>query len=150
MRKRVTKNGLSVHAIAGTHVVLLGLNLPKAKCPGLLGFAIRRTDHTEGERYWLSGYKTFASVEAHPAEGVMYSTRQHPIQGFTWSDFSAKPGYRYTYEVVALRGAATAPKARERVSVDVTTEDESDGTSKHHVHFNRGGCRLPGVHTPLR
>ncbi len=140
MRKRVTKNGLSVHAIAGTHVVLLGMNLPKAKCSGLLGFAIRRTDPTEGETYWLSGYKTFASVEPHPAEGVAYSTHQHPIQGFTWSDFSAKPGRPYTYEVVALRGDAKEPKKRERVSVDVTTEAESDTTSKHHVHFNRGAA----------
>ena len=62
-----------------------------AKCPGLLGFAIRRHDKTEGEIYWLSGYKTFASVEPHPAAGVLYSTRVHPIQGFTWSDFRPSP-----------------------------------------------------------
>lgn len=47
----------SVQAIAGTHVVLLGMNLPEQQCPGLLGFALRRHDHTEGEVYWLSGDK---------------------------------------------------------------------------------------------
>src|SRR5205823_4499843 len=83
---------------------LLGMNLPEQDCPGRLAFATRRHDHTDGEVYWLSAYKTFASVEPHPAQGVSYSTRRHPIQGFTWSDFSAKPGYDYTYEIVGLRG----------------------------------------------
>lgn len=140
MRKKMVKDGLSVHAIAGTHVVLLGMDLPKSKCTGLLGFAIRRTDHTESESYWLSGYKTFASVVPEPAEGVAYSTRKHPIQGFTWSDFSAKPGYEYTYEVVALRGAPANPQEAERVSVRVRTEAEDKPGSPHHVHFNRGAA----------
>ncbi|MBU1424839.1 MAG: hypothetical protein KKH12_00840 [Gammaproteobacteria bacterium] len=140
MRNRQEKDQLSVQAIAGTHVVLLGINLPKAKCSGLLGFAIRREDHTEGERYWLSGYKTFASVEPDPAPGAQYSTRRHPIQGFTWSDFSAKPGYDYTYEVVAMRGSPSAPDEAERVSVKISTESESPTGSKHHVHFNRGAA----------
>lgn len=138
MRRKEQDGDLSVHAIAGTHVVLLGMNLPLAKCPGLLGFAIRRHDHTEGESYWLSGYKTFASVEPHPAPGILYATRVHPIQGFTWSDFSAKPGYRYTYEVVALRGDPKSPTEGERVRVRVKTEAETVSKSLHHVHFNRG------------
>jgi len=87
MRNKEQKGGLSVQAIAGTHVMLLGIDLPKTKCPGLLGFALRREDHTEGKKYWLSGYKTFASIEPSPPPGMLYSTRQHPIQGFTWSDF---------------------------------------------------------------
>ncbi len=140
MRKREENGPLSVQAIAGTHVVLLGMNLPKSACPGLLGFAIRRHDHTEGEVYWLTGYKTFASVEPHPAEGVAYSTRQHPIQGFTWSDFSAKPGYKYSYEIVALRGTPAHPDSAETVTVEVITETEKLLGSIHHVHFNRGAA----------
>ncbi len=140
MRNRQESELLSVQAVAGTHVVLLGINLPKTKCPGLLGFAIRRQDHTEGENYWLSGYKTFASVVPDPAQGVAYSTRQHPIQGFSWSDFSAKPGYDYTYEVVALRGSPADPAESERVSVKIRTESEAASASKHHVHFNRGAA----------
>src|ERR1700741_1903666 len=119
MRNRNESDQLSVQAIAGTHVVLLGIDLPKEKGPGLLGFAIRRHDKTEGEVYWLSGYKTFASVEPNPAPGVLYSTHVHPIQGFTWSDFSAKPGYDYAYEVVALRGSPASPQDAETVTVDI-------------------------------
>lgn len=140
MRKREEIDQLSVQAVAGTHVVLLGMNLPQAKCPGLLGFAIRRHDHTEGEKYWLRGYKTFASVVPHPAEGVLYSTRRHPIQGFTWSDFSAKPAHEYTYEIVALRGAPSNPQDSHRVEVKVRTESEDLPGSTHHVHFNRGAA----------
>ena len=140
MRNRKDSQGLSVQAIAGTHVVLLGIDMPKAQCPGLLGFAIRRHDHTEGESYWLTGFKTFESVEPHPAAGVAYSTHVHPIQGFTWSDFSAKPGYDYTYEVVAMRGTPAAPTDGETVSVDVHTESEAVPGSLHAVHFNRGAA----------
>ena len=140
MRKKEEVDQLSVQAIAGTHVVLLGMNLPQTKGQGLLGFAIRRHDHTEGESYWLGGYKTFESVVPHPAEGVLYSTRRHPIQGFTWSDFSAKPGYDYTYEVVALRGSPSNPQESERVEVNVRTEAEELPGSTHHVHFNRGAA----------
>jgi len=69
MRNKEQKEDLSIQAIAGTHVVLLGIDLPEQKCPGLLGFALRREDHTEGEKYWLSGYKTFVSVEPSPPPG---------------------------------------------------------------------------------
>src|SRR5947207_2698466 len=138
MRNKEEKGDLSVQAIAGTHVVLLGMDLPEQKCQGLLGFALRREDHTEGEKYWLSGYKTFASVEPSPPPGILYSTRQHPIQGFTWSDFSAKPEHDYTYEVFALRGTPASPNESEKVAVHISTESEHGST--HHVHFNRGAA----------
>jgi phosphatidylserine/phosphatidylglycerophosphate/cardiolipin synthase-like enzyme len=138
MRNKAKKGDLSVQAIAGTHVVLLGMDLPQEECPGLLGFALRREDHTEGEKYWLSGYKTFKSVEPYPAQGVLYSTRQHPIQGFTWSDFAAKPNHDYTYEVFTLRGSPGNPQESEKVTVNIRTESER-GT-RHHVHFNRGAA----------
>jgi hypothetical protein len=109
-----------------------------SKIAGPVGFALRREDHTEGEKYWLSGYKTFASVEPSPPPGILYSTRQHPIQGFTWSDFSAKPEHDYTYEVFALRGTPVNPQLSEKVAVKIRTESEHGRT--HHVHFNRGAA----------
>src|SRR5262249_47862474 len=59
MRSRVSAEGLSVHAVAGTNVVLLGLDLPQAETKDLLGFAIQRHDPVEDERYWLRGFKVF-------------------------------------------------------------------------------------------
>ena len=69
---------------------------------------------------------------------MLYSTRQHPIQGFTWSDFSTKPDHDYTYEVFALRGAPVNPQLAEKVAVKIRTESEHGRT--HHVHFNRGAA----------
>lgn len=63
MRKKRTENGLSVRAISGTYVVILGIDMDEADCSGLLGFAIHRTDHTEDEAYWMEGIKTFAETD---------------------------------------------------------------------------------------
>src|SRR5437667_10346773 len=138
VRNKEQTGDLSVQATAGSHVVLLGMDLSEQECPGLLGFALRQEDQNEGEKYWLSGYKTFASIEPSPPPGLLYSTRQHPIQGFTWSDFSAKPEHDYTYEVFALRGTPASLNVSEKVAVKIRTESEHGRT--HHVHFNRGAA----------
>jgi phosphatidylserine/phosphatidylglycerophosphate/cardiolipin synthase-like enzyme len=134
MRKTATRGGLHVRAIAGTHTVLLGFDLNQPV--GCLGFAIRRVDHTEQETYWLRGMKTFASVEPHPSPGQDYSTRDQPIQGFQWGDYTAKADHSYTYTVVALAGTPAALTETRAVSVKVHTEQEDDG--HHGIWFNRG------------
>ena len=62
----------------------------------VLGFAVHRTDHTEDEAFWLEGIKVFEETDPGTAKA---SLRSHPVQGFTWSDFTAKPGHEYTYRV---------------------------------------------------
>ena len=42
MRKRATKNGVSVSAYAGTTGILLGMNIDPEGRDGLLGFALER------------------------------------------------------------------------------------------------------------
>jgi len=137
--RRIQKNhGIQLQAIAGTYVVLLGWDMSQQDSKGLLGFAIHRTDHTENEAYWLKGMKTFEETDPGHGPGVLVSTRQHPIQGFTWSDFSAKPRHDYTYHVVALRGKPTGLREEETVQISVTTESEDTGI--HAVWFNRGAA----------
>lgn len=53
MRNRAKNATLSVQAIAGSAVVLLGMNIAKDAVSGMLGFAIHRIDHTESEEKWL-------------------------------------------------------------------------------------------------
>lgn len=134
MRARRSAGGLTVQAIAGTHTVLLGLNL--ADPAGCLGFGIRRIDHTEGETTWLRGMKTFDAVVADPPPGSDYSTREHPIQDFQWGDYSAKPNHDYSYEVSAMGGAPGALHPLATSTVRVRTEAPDDGV--HGVWFNRG------------
>jgi hypothetical protein len=98
MRVTETNDGLKVHAVAGTYVVLLGFDLPEADCRGLLGFSIHRVDHTQNEANFLEGMKAFAETDPGFPPGSQYSTKDHPIQSFQWADYTAKPG-----SIVALR-----------------------------------------------
>ena len=136
MRERVQQGALSVHAIAGTYVVLLGFDLPEAACDGLLGFSIHRTDHTENEAYFLEGMKAFSETDPGLPSGSSYSTRDQPIQSFQWADYTAKPGHRYTYTVMARKGAPAALTTFAEVAVAISTESPEGGD--HDVYFNRG------------
>jgi hypothetical protein len=136
MRKSNETNGLKVHAVAGTYVVVLGLHLPEGDCPGLLGFSIHRVDHTGNEAFFLSGMKAFAETDPGFPPGSLYSTRDHPIQSFQWADYSAEPGHRYTYTVTALKGVPTALVPHAATTVTVRTE--SPETGDHDIYFNRG------------
>lgn len=136
MRKSNTNEEFTLNAIAGMHVVILGMDLPAADCDGLMGFAVHRTDHIEEEAYWMEGIKTFEETDPGFIAGSTYSTRHHPIQGFTWSDFTAKPGYDYTYRVQALKGDPTDLQVFREVKVRIRTESEADGL--HDIFFNRG------------
>ena len=136
MRKRRTTAGLTVNAIAGTHVVLLGLDLSDAARKKCVGFAIRREDHTEGELTWMRGSKTFEATDPGLGPGGQASSREHPFQSFQWADYSAHPDYDYTYRVTALLGTAT--KLVEGATASVRVQTEAEYGSKHSVFFNRG------------
>ena len=138
MRRRTTKNGVTLQAIAGNNAVLLGLDLKPAARPECLGFAVHREDHDENEQYWLSSFKTFKSVVPVPNPAQHYSTRDHPIQSFYWGDYSAKPGRTYTYRIVPRYGRPKNLRSEPGVeaSVEISTSDPNKG--KHGVFFNRG------------
>jgi phosphatidylserine/phosphatidylglycerophosphate/cardiolipin synthase-like enzyme len=125
-----------VHAVSGTHVVLLGFDLPEADTKELLGFAVQRWDPVERERYWLRGMKVFEETSAGIAPGSPVSLLENPVQSFLWGDYTAKPGRDYEYRVVALYGKPKNLEIRRDVTVAITTESVDTGT--HAVHFNRG------------
>ncbi len=136
MRHPKDQDGLTINAIAGTHVVFFGLDLAQGRRPGFRGFGFKRVDHVEGETTWLRGMKTFEKTEPHPAKGETFSTRHHPIQSFQWADYGAKPGRHYTYTVVALYGDPVSLDPRIEIEIPITTESETGST--HSAFFNRG------------
>ncbi|MGD9397165.1 MAG: phospholipase D-like domain-containing protein [Candidatus Thorarchaeota archaeon] len=138
MRVRQKTRYLSVHLISGTYVVLIGINVEEEILDGLLGFAIRRIDHTEQEEYWLNGFKTFENVEPKPKPGELVSLRKHPLQSFRWGDYTAKPDHQYSYKIVALYG--TPQRLAEGYSIVGTTTTEPVDRGRHAVFFNRGTC----------
>jgi phosphatidylserine/phosphatidylglycerophosphate/cardiolipin synthase-like enzyme len=137
MRKRAAVDGISVHAISGTHVVMLAFDATEMARQGLLGFAIKRNDLTENNEYWLNGSKVFKSVSSNPsADYSSISSLQHPIQSFLWSDYSAKPCYQYRYIIRPIRGVPSNLRYGTDIQVEIETETEKD--HKHSVYFNRG------------
>jgi phosphatidylserine/phosphatidylglycerophosphate/cardiolipin synthase-like enzyme len=136
MRKYASSDGLSVNAIAGSFVVILGFNIKESMRKGLRGFAVKRLDVQEGESFWMTGMKTFEDVEPHPAPGEQFSSHIHPFQSFQWSDYSAKPGRQYKYTIVAMYGDPGALVDKQSVTVAVTTEPTEK--ADHAIFFNRG------------
>jgi phosphatidylserine/phosphatidylglycerophosphate/cardiolipin synthase-like enzyme len=136
MRKRKKSGALSVHAIAGTYVVLLGIDLPAADCPGLLGFSVHRADKAGKEAFYMKGMKAFAATDPGFPSPATYPTNEHPIQSFQWADYTAKPGGRYVYTIAALKGTPEQLEVFEEVSVAVDTESPEGDI--HDVYFNRG------------
>lgn len=135
MREAKHDGNLTMRAFAGTHVVLLGWSMTKLDSQDVLGFAVHRTDHTENEAFWLEGIKVFEETDPGTAKA---SLRSHPVQGFTWSDFTAKPGHEYTYRVVALKGAPSDLHEEDSIEIKISTEVEDNGA--HEVWFNRGAA----------
>jgi hypothetical protein len=139
MRNRVARDGLSVHAISGTKVVLFGLDLPKAMAAKTLGFGFERIDEATQRRQPLRGLKTFAATEPtghQPGQAV--STLDHPVQAFLWGDYLVNPGGDYTYRVVAFGGTPEQLEPLAEVLIPVRTEVPH--VEEHDIYFNRGAA----------
>jgi len=134
MRAPGDGDGIKIQLIAGTYVVLIGMSVEPDRIGELLGFTIERTDHTEGERYFLSNSLLFERNDAGTKSD--YSTAKNPVQAFSWGDYTAKPGHTYTYEVTARYGTPAKLNDGPHAAATVTTENPDDGT--HGVYFNRG------------
>jgi len=137
MRARSEHNGISVHAIAGSRVVCLGLDATKKAAKGLLGFAVQRREGRK--KSWLRGVRYFAAdPPAKVAPGTPVESDRAPIQSFFWGDYTAAPGTGYTYAVYPVYGKPGALRQGDPVEVKIRTEplDAPD----HAVIFNRGAA----------
>jgi phosphatidylserine/phosphatidylglycerophosphate/cardiolipin synthase-like enzyme len=131
-------DGYQVFAVTGVNTVSFGIDFSGAKTKGLLGFAVERRDPTEGQRFFMSGFKVFPSVVRDPGRASGVSTFEHPIQSFVWDDFTAKDGRPYEYLFYPLKGS---PKNLERSSkpIRITVRTERLFSElEHDVFFNRG------------
>ena len=133
MRVRNAADGLSVHAIAGTNVVLFGLDIDPGEIEDLLGFEIERTGGGGKERYLYGGMQF---RDGPKAAGAFPDSRTAPIQAFLWGDYEAKSGTKYTYTIRARYGTPREMEIKRAATVQVTTENPTRGV--HGVYFNRG------------
>lgn len=132
MRSKSPGGVLTVQAIAGSYVVLLGINIDDSKRKGLLGFAIQRTQG--GKSHWLQNLKVFKDND-HGAATDRGSDK-NPFQSFVWGDYGAQPNTEYTYRIVAKYGDSGSLEDGPSATVTVSTVDEDGG--EHAVYFNRG------------
>jgi phosphatidylserine/phosphatidylglycerophosphate/cardiolipin synthase-like enzyme len=136
MRQKQENQEISVNAIAGTEVVLLGLNATAEAARGLLGFAIYRLDQQTNKGFWLRGDgRTFQQPEAESSKGPPSSLKA-PIQAFLWGDYMVDQSRTYVYRVAPIYGQPG--KLRQGEAVEVTVTTESCEEQKHAVFFNRG------------
>lgn len=134
MRASITSGDLTVHAVSGTHGVLLGFDVAPAALPTLLGFAVERTLLPGGKPEFLPNFLRFA-INDRP--GGPWSTRDNPLQTFQWGDYDVLPGQRLRYRVGMATGAPGAVQLTDPVAeIEIATEPDDDG--RHGVWFNRG------------
>jgi hypothetical protein len=103
MRVSEASGPLRVKAIAGTHVVLMALDMDEAARAGLRGFAIKRGQDGQPQD-WLRGIKYFKDLVPDPQPKDDYPSREQPFQTFLWSDYGASPGTKYAFTITALYG----------------------------------------------
>jgi len=141
MKASLTKNGLAVRVIAGTHNAIIGIDLQENKRQGCLGFSIQRTDTAplvgKPATRWLPNMLTFPSNKNKPP----FTTLDSPLQKFRWGDYTLTPRQTYRYKVVPRYGKPLKMnpiKPDDGVEVEVTTED----TNAHEtaIFFNRAAA----------
>ena len=103
-----------MQAVAGTHTVLLGFDLDDPA--GCLGFAIHRTDHTEGEAYWLRGLKAFRAVVPAPCRRHRTVSLQRRIRCRASSGVTTRPSPSTTTPSRAWSPGAATPAGVHRAS----------------------------------
>lgn len=130
MKAFVQGNEISVQAIAGTHVVLLGFNATEIGRNGLIGFGISRKNEGNQEIIFLKGYQHFENGK------IGADSMTNPIQLFLWGDYTAEPGNTYTYTIVPFYGNPAIPVKTSSIQVRVVMEENENST--HAVFFNRG------------
>ncbi len=122
MRASFGDQNFSVRVIAGTRVVLFGLNIAEQNTTDLLGFKIEKK--TAAKVIELNDTRTFVNSDL------------SLVQEFLWADYVVLPGKKYRYEISSVHGSKTNPVIKYKVSVDINTEENEDG--EHAVYFNRG------------
>ena len=147
MRAGITKNGLTLRVVAGTHSAILGIDLQENKRAGCLGFSIQRTDMGSLAQPLPPGKQTtrflpnmlsFPSTKADAPK----TTETAPLQKFRWGEYTLQPGCRYRFKVVPQYGKpgklVTGLGLADGVEVEVVTEDPTSEETA--VFFNRAAA----------
>ena len=84
----------------------------------------------------MRAIKFYEQLVPDPRRDADYSTREHPIQSFLWSDYRADVDTEYEFTIVALYGEIGHLEEGHSVTFRIRTEKAKD--QGHGVWFNRG------------
>jgi hypothetical protein len=130
--------GSQIFAVAGVNTVSFAIVASPALKKGLLGFAVERSCPAENERFFMLGFKVFRELIPQPDEKTQVSTHDHPIQSFSWDDFTAKPKHEYEYFFHPIKGKPkNLDRSAKAIPIKVKTEPLFS-TAEHDIFFNRG------------
>ena len=142
MRKRTKSKSkaMSVHAVSGTEVAMLGLNPSEEAAEGLLGFTVLRRKGKTGPFIALNNDKrTFRGVHDKAVKaGKRPDSTTAPIQTMLWSDYQVDPGKYYTYRVIPVYGKPGALKPDKVNTVDIYIRTENPKSRDDAIYFNGG------------
>ena len=131
-------DGSQVFAVAGVNTISFGIKASTKLKKNLLGFAVHRRDPAEDQAYFMYGFKVFKDVIPEPDAKTTVSTFDHPVQSFSWDDFTAKPDREYEYTFHPIKGE---PKNLDRTSKPIPIKVRTEplySTLEHDIFFNRG------------
>jgi phosphatidylserine/phosphatidylglycerophosphate/cardiolipin synthase-like enzyme len=134
VRSREKSGALTVQAIAGTYVVLLGMSIDGPVPDDFLGFSIERS--AGGKSVPLDNFVLFE--QSFKGADSDHSSLGNPFQAFLWGDYTAKPEQQYSYRVSSRFGSPGDLTSGDTVELPVTTEAVDEG--EHAIFFNRGAA----------
>lgn len=82
----------------------------------------------------------------HPGNRPWFSTEDHPIQSFLWSDYTPVPGTDYTYTIAPMYGEPGALEPRGKLVLEVHTGNElAQGMLRAYSNHVSAAQQLRGV-----
>lgn len=130
--------GSQIFAVAGVNTISFAVKASASLRKNLLGFAVHRRDPAENQQYFMYGFKVFKDVIPVPDEDTRVSTFDHPVQSFSWDDFTAKPDHEYEYTFHPIKGK---PKNLDRSAKPIVIKVRTEplySDLEHDIFFNRG------------
>jgi len=149
--------GVNAKAVYGTNTVVLAWDLPlDSERQGLAGFAIEKIHGSHRE--WLPGggrhfkevednlhalttVEGTAEVDDKAGDARRLTTCEAPIQGFSWCDYTCKPGEELEYRICPVYfSTIKGPlQVQQEKGAALRVHMESNTSFQHHeVWFNRG------------
>src|SRR5574337_80305 len=127
--------GRFAKAIANNDIAFMAWSYPE-KISGCLGFAVERINAKDNTRMFLPAWVGFE--DRPPGDTEVKTTRDWPVQKFSWRDLTAPRGGTYRYRVVPMTGTPGSLTPRDDLALETGPVTLTADHGDIQVYFNRG------------